>query len=305
MNPMSSRERREDNDVETTRLHQHWMSRIIRLGGRTIQIAGANGTGRKVLRKRLTAITKIIGLEDTLRYSVLFDLKERKEISPSRTANGTVTIFLYDVTDMDSFEYIKEYVTKNIENGWNDNFIVVGNKIDCEYWRQVTIGEVCNHFNIPGKFIEVSAQLGLHIDLLQDMILRSAYPDAFNLPFTEMVKFSKRLDTFVHNKERVQLTRELTEVTTRKVLNLQRKSELLRHEGSTFGVSKQTKSGIFPAPLPMKRGPPRETMVLKEETLVESPPLDSSFDVLSKVIATGVELMKTVEKDEKTLNIAN
>ena len=174
----------------SSQLLGHWQS-MVRLKRLTIRIIGEKGTGKKVLSQRLAAISKIMGLKDFLVY-----------ISSQNPPKPMISIYLYDITDVKSFEWAQKLM---LQANPTEDYVIVGNKIDCEYWRQVTLGKVCTQLEtdvVSSKFIEISAQLGLHVELLHDILLRMAFPDLFKLPPRQMIEFREKLETLVKNNLR-------------------------------------------------------------------------------------------------------
>ena len=98
-----------------------------------------------------------------------------KSIISSYFRNSDVVLLIYDVTSRDSFEKLKDwYEMVNIYCNEKLLLIVVGNKIDCSFRRQVT-PEVGAKFanNIGSMYIETSAKLyeNNNIDKLFNIII--------------------------------------------------------------------------------------------------------------------------------------
>ena len=81
-----------------------------------------------------------------------------------RGAHGIIVV--YDVTDLDSFENVKNWMIE-IEKFANENvcILIVGNKADMDEQRKVSFvqgSELAKHYHVP--FIEVSAKSGKNVD---------------------------------------------------------------------------------------------------------------------------------------------
>lgn len=108
----------------------------------------------------------------------IFDDKTLSELKKWRkTGNHQVLVLgVYDVCNSKSFDYCVEAFF-----GHDVVFttVLVGNKADMEYWRQVSVEravEAARAKNIT-KYFEVSAMTGLHIGYLMDMILAMVLSD--------------------------------------------------------------------------------------------------------------------------------
>ena len=87
-----------------------------------------------------------------------------------RNANGV--LFIYDVTNKETFNNIKNWI-KDLENFQNDiKSIIVGNKIDLEDKREVNkndLEELSKKYNIP--YLETSAKNNINIEECFDLII--------------------------------------------------------------------------------------------------------------------------------------
>ena len=84
---------------------------------------------------------------------------------------------VYDVTDADSFENIKNWMIE-IEKFANENvcILIVGNKADMNEQRKVSFAQgsdLAKHYKVP--FIEVSAKTGKNVDETFLLISKEVY----------------------------------------------------------------------------------------------------------------------------------
>ncbi len=84
---------------------------------------------------------------------------------------------VYDVTDSDSFENVKNWMSE-IEKYANENvcILLVGNKCDVDARRKVTHAEgidLAKHYKVP--FIETSAKSGLNVEETFMLISREVH----------------------------------------------------------------------------------------------------------------------------------
>ena len=223
MNPLGRNRHAQSVADSSDELDQHWRTRIPQGRRTTVQIVGARGSGKKVLLKRLEAINELIGLEKAIAYNSPPDIDKQGE---------SFNIIVYDITNLKTFEWAKEYALSLRNLNSKSAFVLVGNKIDCEYWRQVSIGNVCATFGAMENFIEISAQLGLHVELLHDMILRMVFPDGFRLSRAEMIDFTKKLNVLVRMRTVKLALERLTQGPSMK--DLIERSDSLSYHASTF-----------------------------------------------------------------------
>ena len=92
-----------------------------------------------------------------------------------RGAHGIIVV--YDITDPDSFENVKNWMNE-IEKFANETvcILIVGNKCDVDEKRKVTYvqgAELAKHYGVP--FVEASAKSGINIDETFLLISREVY----------------------------------------------------------------------------------------------------------------------------------
>ena len=92
--------------------------------------------------------------------------------------NASVVLLVYDVTNMKSFNDIDGWVndakTKNTDK--TIHFVLIGNKIDLEDERAVSKEDGKKFAKEKGmKFVEVSAQTGVGIEDLEDILAKIIY----------------------------------------------------------------------------------------------------------------------------------
>jgi len=113
------------------------------------------------------------GLESSVRF-VIWDLAGQaqfKRVRQSYLANAEAGILVYDVTNRASFENIINWHKEIATGSPNISLILVGNKIDLENEREVTIQEgeeVSEKLNL--SYIETSAKTGTNINDAFEML---------------------------------------------------------------------------------------------------------------------------------------
>lgn len=89
---------------------------------------------------------------------------------PSYIRDSTVAVFVYDITNEDSFDHLERW-TKLVSDIADPAFVFVGNKTDLAENRQIPIERLQNYAEEKkGKFIEASAKTAEHINDLFKMI---------------------------------------------------------------------------------------------------------------------------------------
>ncbi len=157
---------------------------------------GCSSVGKKSLIKKYTKSqidmelssigidyrSKIIQLEDKkINIEIWYSVgQERYKIIPKRFFTETDGIlFIYDITDKDSFQQIISWMDINYDfKSEKLKIILVGNKCDLTNARQVSIEEgqnLANEYNI--KFFEVSAKEGTNVDELFSYIVYEIYQE--------------------------------------------------------------------------------------------------------------------------------
>ena len=89
-----------------------------------------------------------------------------------------VVIFVYDITDMDSFDYLSHWGNQSSESK-DIITVLVGNKVDLEEEREVSetrIIQFTHNFDIPENLIfEVSAKTGQGVERMYEEIAKVMY----------------------------------------------------------------------------------------------------------------------------------
>ena len=103
---------------------------------------------------------------------------------PSLVSGGThIVFYLYDICDGSALEnFRKDKPFRQFsKSGVNAKCVLVGNKIDLEYWRKcdVKAGRAAAVF-ARSKFIEISCLTGQHLDFIADVILAEVFPSLTN-----------------------------------------------------------------------------------------------------------------------------
>jgi Ras-related protein Rab-1A len=149
-----------------------------------ILLIGDSGVGKSCLLLRFTddsytdSYISTIGVDFKIRTHEIDGKKVKLQIwdtagqerfrtittSYYRGAHGIIVV--YDITDRDSFDNIKEWL-KEIEKyaHENVNILLVGNKVDKEIKRQVTIeeaSELAAEYKL--KYIETSAKTNINVE---------------------------------------------------------------------------------------------------------------------------------------------
>jgi hypothetical protein len=88
---------------------------------------------------------------------------------------GQLVLCLFDISDVDSFK-VAVKLLQHLQPRQKITKVLVGNKIDLEYWRRVWVEsgvELATMMNC--KYCEISAHTGMHVDLLVDMVFREMF----------------------------------------------------------------------------------------------------------------------------------
>nr|XP_023019466.1 ras-related protein Rab6-like [Leptinotarsa decemlineata] len=116
-------------------------------------------------------LSKTVYLKDRTIRLQLWDTagQERfRSLIPSYIRDSAVAVIVYDITNMYSFEYTTKWIDEvRRERGRNIVIILVGNKVDLENFREVSVEEAeqrAKENNIV--FIETSAKVGYNIKQL-------------------------------------------------------------------------------------------------------------------------------------------
>ena len=156
----------------------------------TCFIVGSTSVGKKTIKLLLeyafdlivAAINHLMGYDAILDAKKLLnvqtcaaDVDEQTNISSTR---NVILLGIYDICQVNSAQYIASRCRRLKEsNPIISNCCLVGNKIDLEYWRVVTVQDGYNAAKtINASFVEISAFSGQHIDILLDTVLTCCFP---------------------------------------------------------------------------------------------------------------------------------
>jgi small GTP-binding protein len=110
-----------------------------------------------------------------------------------RNANGV--LFVYDITNKESFNNIKNWI-KDLQNvGNNIKAAIIGNKLDLESNRVITreeIEEISSEHNMP--FLETSARENINVNEGFDLIVNELFKDKTQEQIIEMYSRKTRSD---------------------------------------------------------------------------------------------------------------
>jgi hypothetical protein len=196
----------------------------------SVYIHGNNGVGKKTIRDVLQAILKMVF--DYLETDICINPKSRTNgnlmdlVSISigdipmviPKDNPTVYFLIYDICDIGSYDFAIKTLRKLTFTSLPEMFkpCLVGNKIDLEYWRRVSLKDADNiatnelHYN----FIEVSAFTGMNVCYMADMIMRQVFP-TLNIAKAGVPKFIQKLQKYENERQDDRLNQllKLTEET--------------------------------------------------------------------------------------------
>jgi hypothetical protein len=141
-----------------------------------LSIVGDDGVGKRDLAKLLKILLKEIGAAVGANMDGSMSITTTNVIPVLHQPGTNSIVFLvYDICRPESFAHLKNSQRAVIST--KDTYFI-GNKIDLEYWRKVSVFEASYaaavYFQIG--HIEVSVLTGLHIDYLVDIIIRAMYP---------------------------------------------------------------------------------------------------------------------------------
>ena len=158
---------------------------LVPKGGVYVYLFGHSKVGKSSLKISLQKLIRaafkvLINTEENFENYVTF-IDDTIVPSAEHLRSGSVLVlYVYDVCDESSIDSIqklcKSQLTSQPTIATVATRIVVGNKIDLEYWRRVPVTNgrsfaAC----INASHFEVSAFTGLHIDILCDIILREIF----------------------------------------------------------------------------------------------------------------------------------
>jgi hypothetical protein len=141
-----------------------------------VHILGSKGVGKTSLA---TALKEALSF--TFEYitgkSTLSDFVTIRDGEPvATTREEVVVLVVYDICSPSSLTAALGEFDRGVKLGSASNTnILVGNRIDLEYWRRVSVEEgakVAIDSNPRLQYMEVSALTGMHVDLLADIVLR-------------------------------------------------------------------------------------------------------------------------------------
>lgn len=121
--------------------------------------------------------SKIVQIdEDTTIKLVLFDTVGHEGLTSLRKryytgAHGAVVV--YDVTNRESFEHVKDWIEEVTDRCPNIEIVILGNKIDLEDQRQVTLDEAKKKWEPKGYMVlESSAKWGQGVEDVYTIIAK-------------------------------------------------------------------------------------------------------------------------------------
>ena len=135
-----------------------------------IHLIGSDDVGKTATVNMLKKHFEILGITD-INYSIKSDFNGLEYVSQT---NNSVLILLYDISSLESFKYISDKFSYQLS--LKQKPILLGNKLDLEYWRNVEISAGVNQSEIMGSyFLEISSQIGLNFKYLVDLLLKYAF----------------------------------------------------------------------------------------------------------------------------------
>ena len=116
-----------------------------------------------------------------------------------RNANGV--LFVYDITNQESFSNIKNWI-KDLQNVGNDiKGVIIGNKIDLEQKRDVTkqdLEEIGKKYNMP--FLETSAKQSINVNEGFELLVNELLKGKNENQIIEMFSRKTRSDLSISSK---------------------------------------------------------------------------------------------------------
>ena len=110
-----------------------------------------------------------------------------------RNAHGV--LFVYDITNRESFNNIKNWI-RDLQNVGNDvRAAILGNKLDLESNRVIKheeIEEICREYNMP--FLETSARENINVNEGFDLIVNELFKDKTQEQIVELFSRKNRSD---------------------------------------------------------------------------------------------------------------
>jgi GTPase SAR1 family protein len=134
-----------------------------------VYIVGSASVGKSALVTTLNNFFGFMGVQG-------LTVSSRSDIDTSEIDENSFVIFLYDICSQDSFNSICR--SHMILSTPTFKSVLVGNKLDLEYWRKVTIASALNQARSMGTtLVEISTKLGIHLDIICDLILNCAFQE--------------------------------------------------------------------------------------------------------------------------------
>ena len=116
-----------------------------------------------------------------------------------RNANGV--LFVYDITNQESFSNIKNWI-KDLQNVGNDiKGVIIGNKIDLEQKRDVSkqdLEEIGNKYNMP--ILETSAKQSINVNEGFELLVNELLKGKNENQIVEMFSRKTRSDLSISSK---------------------------------------------------------------------------------------------------------
>jgi hypothetical protein len=142
---------------------------------------------------------------------------------------GRILLCLFDISDVDSFKEAEKLLAP-FKLHSKLTRVLVGNKIDLEYWRKVEVGSgVALAQAMCCKYCEISAHTGMHVDLVVDVVLREMF---FGLKEEMLSRFLEKL-----KKDKVQLFSIKAEDQLQSAPEKKKSSRMMLSESPTLQFS--------------------------------------------------------------------
>ena len=136
-----------------------------------------------------------------IKKEILFDIwdpagQERfHSITKNIYRNAHGVLFVYDITNRESFNNIKNWI-RDLQNVGNDvRAAILGNKLDLESNRVIKheeIEEICREYNMP--FLETSARENINVNEGFDLIVNELFKDKTQEQIVELFSRKNRSD---------------------------------------------------------------------------------------------------------------
>lgn len=105
---------------------------------------------------------------------------------PATTSVNDLIIYMFDISNNQSFEYLKKKLPEIKETACASRYLV-GNKVDFEYWRRVPLCEAreCSE-SMCSMYHEISVHSGYNLALISSIALFALYGDV-GLDFDKLI----------------------------------------------------------------------------------------------------------------------